>query len=352
MAKRKTKRDERKRRLLFLIFLFVLTIAIGGTATYAWFTSNRTISVDPLEVNVSTVNGLQISADAINWGAKVTVDDLKDAKTNTYTGAVNQLPRTLGAVSTIGNVTTGTLDMYYGTVATAEDGSGKYLLTATKQTEANCYLAACTSKYYVAFDIFIKADADMDIVLSGNSGVVTTDIEEGGVVIASGDRGIQNAARVAFLEEGHIDSGGSVSSIQAAKNATSSEIWEPNYNAHTAQGAANARSVYGITVATDGSAGRLPYNGVKANLTGIDIKETYNSANSTYFGSVPITYETTDINTNDIDFRVEDATLGTAKLQKGITKFRIYWWVEGQDVDAENNATGTGMQLNIEFAIK
>jgi len=72
MAKRGSKKEERKRRLLFLILLFVLTIAIGGTATYAWFTSNRTVTVDPMDVEVTAVNGLQISADARNWKAKVT----------------------------------------------------------------------------------------------------------------------------------------------------------------------------------------------------------------------------------------------------------------------------------------
>ena len=52
----------------------------------------------------------------------------------------------------------------------------------------------------------------------------------------------------------------------------------------------------------------------------------------------------------DVPFRVNQS--GSTKLLKGVTKFRIYWWVEGQDVDAENNATGTAMRLNLEFAIK
>ena len=39
-------------------------------------------------------------------------------------------------------------------------------------------------------------------------------------------------------------------------------------------------------------------------------------------------------------------------LSPGITKYRIYWWVEGQDVDTENNATNSYMTLNLEFSIK
>jgi len=57
MAKRNTKREETKRRLLFLILLFILTLGIVGTATYAWFTSNRTVTVEQIDVEVSAVNG-------------------------------------------------------------------------------------------------------------------------------------------------------------------------------------------------------------------------------------------------------------------------------------------------------
>ena len=338
MAKR-NKKDERKRRLLFLIFLFVLTLTIGAASTYAWFTSNRSISVDPLDVNVTTVNGLQISADGVNWGAKVTRADLEAAKTGEYPAATNQLPATLGAVSTSGKLTAGLLDMYYGVVNTDET-TGNYMLTAEKQTtEINCTGdTECAGKYYVAFDIFIKADTAMDIVMTGNSGVVTT---------GDYDRGIQNSARVAFLKEGQYVATTPVATIQQAKLATEAKIWEPNYNTHTTQGAQNAYSVYGTTVATDGTAGRLNYVGVKSNISspGVNIKNT--TTDTTHFEPVAITFETISGNTEDIDFRV-----GSDKLEAGITKYRVYWWVEGQDVDAENNATGTAMRLNLEFAIK
>ncbi len=335
MAIKKSKKEERKRRLLFLIFLFVLTIAIGGTATYAWFTSNRTIAVDPLDVNVTAVNGLQISADAVKWGAKITREEIEGAKTGDYAGATNQLPGTLGAVSTSGRISAGQLDMYYGVVNT-DEVTRKYMLTATKQTEEiNCTGdTECAGKYYVAFDLFVKADMDMDIVMTENSNVVTT----GGQ-----DRGIQNAARVAFLNEGHYTSETAVATIQGAKGATEAKIWEPNYNTHTTQGAQNAYSVYGTTVATDGTAGRLNYVGVKSAITapGVDISTT--TSDTTHFESVTIAYSTIAGNTENVDF---------ITLQKGITKFRVYWWIEGQDVDAENNATGTAMRLNLEFALK
>ena len=37
-------------------------------------------------------------------------------------------------------------------------------------------------------------------------------------------------------------------------------------------------------------------------------------------------------------------------LQAGITKVRIYMWVEGQDVDCENNASGGDLLYNLQFS--
>ena len=36
-------------------------------------------------------------------------------------------------------------------------------------------------------------------------------------------------------------------------------------------------------------------------------------------------------------------------LAEGITKIRVYMWVEGQDVDCENNASGTDIGFNLQF---
>ena len=46
------------------------------------------------------------------------------------------------------------------------------------------------------------------------------------------------------------------------------------------------------------------------------------------------------------------APSGTSALftiNAGITKVRIYAWVEGQDVDCENDASGTNVTFNIKF---
>ena len=37
-------------------------------------------------------------------------------------------------------------------------------------------------------------------------------------------------------------------------------------------------------------------------------------------------------------------------LSKGISKVRIYMWIEGQDVDCENNAAIGNVALNLGFS--
>ena len=37
-------------------------------------------------------------------------------------------------------------------------------------------------------------------------------------------------------------------------------------------------------------------------------------------------------------------------LKAGVTKVRIYMWVEGQDVDCEDNASGGAVAYNLQFS--
>ena len=85
---KKKKQNKKQRRVLLLLFLMIGTGIIFGTATYAWFTSNKTVSVDPIDVNVTTSSGLQISADATTWKSVLSVDDIKGANV-AYPAAVN-----------------------------------------------------------------------------------------------------------------------------------------------------------------------------------------------------------------------------------------------------------------------
>ena len=352
MAKRKSKKKNQRNKLLLLILLLSLSVLLLVMSTYAWFTSNRNVSVETLDVNVSTVNGLQISTDASNWKARVLKTDIQNAS---YTSGVarNFLPDVLDHMSTAGNVTGGYLDMYHGVVS-ANEATGIYTLTTTKTRETSrtgsCTGTACAAVMnsdgvtidedqilFVAFDLYFKVDAATPIVLTKDSKVdQVRDTSDPTDV----DTGIKNTVRVAFVYEGNVGPGSSAASAQALNAGSNVIIWEPNMDTHTQAGIINATTNYGVTpTASGGSA--LSYKGVNSVIPspGVNISQTNSSA---YFTTVNPTIKTAYGFTTDQTFTT---------LAPGITKYRVYWWVEGQDVDTENGATGKHMTLDLAFSI-
>ena len=47
----------------------------------------------------------------------------------------------------------------------------------------------------------------------------------------------------------------------------------------------------------------------------------------------------------------ETAYLKAFHIDEGVTKVRIYMWVEGQDVDCEDKASGGSLSYNLSFSI-
>ncbi len=329
MKTRKTKRHSARATLLLLLLFSVILLS----SSYAWFTANQTVTISQLEVNVAAQGGLQISADGSKWSALVNKSDLVTAA-STYSDLINQFPSAFEAVSTAGNVTDGKMDMFAGTVL-ADENTGIYELTAEKQTE----VTGTTGKF-IAFDIFFKVEKATNIELTSKSGVK---LKSG-----STSQGIQNAARVAFLVQGTKPDGTALSTIQKQNGATTESgryIWEPNYDVHTAAATQAALGTYGLTISETGEE-RISYDGVKATITdGIalaDAKAT--GANTAYFATTPIAYSTTAaFGTNVTDAQA------IFQLPAGITKVRVYMWIEGQDVDCENNASGADITFDMQI---
>ncbi len=325
---KKKKKDEKKRKIILIIFLFVFSIIVLSSATYAWFSANKNALIDSIDINVATVNGIQVSADAINWDNEVTVEELHDAY-KTYPNALNQFPDTLYGVSTDGSVRGGTLNMYYGLVH--EDVNGNFSLTSRQEHEINCVGDdACDGHHYVAFDIFILATIPSDLVITTNSNV----IDREGI-----DSGGQNAARLGFVYNGTVSETTSVYTAQNQLSGTSSIIWEPNYDVHTEGGVANAKKYYNMTIPRTGGS-LLSYVGINREFN--DEVPFTATKNSPYFTAMkPQITTTVGYNQNQDLMRVP----------AGVSKIRIYLWLEGEDVDFENKAANGKLRLNLELAM-
>ena len=335
MKKEKDKR--RSKRMLLLLLLLFMTGTMLVTSTYAWFTSNETVTVNTITVNVKAEGGIQLSADGTNWKTLLLTTDLTGVHATTYTASVNQIPAQLEPVSTGLNVdATGKLEMFYGTVQANSDGD--FILTAVQSVETESNGSNSTGKF-VAFDLFFKSEDATSLYLTGDSGVTTSDAT---------DKGIKNAARVAFVVLGNTTVDDTVAHIQAlgTSNATSSPVymWEPNYDVHTSNAVAHARDTYAITTTTT-SAARISYDGVIAPISAandVELGDANATTYSSYFQSVTPSYTTVEGNSNSTQI---------FSLSGGVTKVRVYMWVEGQDVDCENTASGGNINYDLVFSI-
>ena len=356
----KQNKKDKKKKMKSLVLILFLTIVLLSTSTYAWFTANRSVSIDPIDVHIAASSGLQISVDASEWKTIISNDDIKTPGeyTSNTTYNLNQLPTELSPVSTTGDVTNGYLTFYKGTVA--GDASGNMALTATA-TGAEQYR---TTGDYIAFDVFLKVDDETaDIYLENGSGVTVTVPQSG----TNPDKGLQYAARYAFVIEGHTNSDDTVANMQKLIGSGSSTavVVEPNYDAHKSGGTTNAARYYGISTATTAASGVDPisYLGVKAAISDPIVLIDTNpgvggSPSNTYFKAIGDLRRTNVAYSNGTDTYTyygkgssDSNLLKLFTLDQGVTKVRVYMWVEGQDVDCENSASGAFLTYKLGFTL-
>ena len=97
------KKNNRKKKLLIPLFFSAFLLM---TTSYAWFTANRMVAIDSLNVHVQADGGLEVSTNAIDWKQVVTVADIVDARQK-YSTSVNQIPERMYPVSSGGNISIG-----------------------------------------------------------------------------------------------------------------------------------------------------------------------------------------------------------------------------------------------------
>ena len=323
---------KRKRRFLFIWFFF-LTIFLS-TITYAWFTSNRLVDLQFFDIHVETDGGLEISENAIDWKNELTVDHLKNAY-KTYPGSLNQVPGVMMPMSTGGGIdANGYLTMFYGKADYG--GNSKYYLTTYRKVEERT-----TEEHndgdYIAFDVFFKTTQERKVYLSSQSFVLP---KEGDSL------GIENSARVAFIREGDMPTESNITTVQNLKTTNENNviIWEPNYDVHTEHGIANARRTYGIDT-TASNASIIPYDGVVGTVTNSAMVEVGDANSTNYpnlFSDVNVDIYTKSNNTTNYEL---------FNISAGITKVRIYMWLEGQDVDSEDRASHGDVRFYLEFTL-
>jgi len=323
------KKKKHKRKIKSMLFLLFLTSISLSTATYSWFSTNRIVYIGELSIKVQAQGGIEISTDAKEWNTMLSQEDIINAN-ETYENSINQLPLTMEPVSTAKKVSNGKLEMFYGYTENVEND---YILMANKNEEQEGNGEESEGKF-MAFDVFLKTTNDTKLYLSNESGAT----------YEGENPGIENSVRFAFLVEGNLPATTDYKIIQNLNKATENTtyIWEPNYDTHSENGIKNAKQVYGINVNSNNNQ-QILYDGIFANITKDDkilIADANQKNYPELFKRVNVDYLTS----SNFDSNIE-----IFSLKAGITKVRIYIWIEGQDVDCENNSAVGDIEFNFQF---
>lgn len=381
--KGKNQKSKRKSEMNAMFFIILLAAVMFIISTYAWFSTQRNVSITNLQGTVEVAEGLEISLDAENWSNGIvlgTEEGQLSIIDNAYTGHHNISPTEMLPVSTLGLVSGNMTDLK---MLRGKFTNSKELREIIPMNETQTDASKNDYPGYFAFDIFLKNSSkndDQDDILQLNydSSLEVLDT-------AKSTTGLQNTARVAFAK---YDGTSDVMADQAtilketagigvgASTAYISDIaiWEPNSNAHAEYIVKNNNRVtwssadataYATKTLDDGRKGfdlntQMPTYALKESAEGAAINDIYkwDGSETTLQKQNVLQTKVTAKASTDPDYAIEDGVQNLVSTSDGTTEFgiapskvsriRIYVWLEGQDVDCINYAShGGGIKVNI-----
>ncbi len=381
--KGKSKRNKRKSEMNAMFFIILLAAVMFIISTYAWFSTQKNVSITNLQGTVQVAEGLEISLDAKNWSNGIvlgTEEGQLSIMDNAYVGHHNISPSEMLPVSTLGLVSGSMTDLK---MLRGKITNSTMLENITETKESVTEPTSLEYPGYFAFDVFLKNDSkdtshDDILQLNYDSSLELLDSSKT-------TTGLQNTARVAFAKySGTSDTIADQDTIlketagtgvgAATVNITDVAIWEPNSNTHVDYIVENNNKVtwsvadasaYATKLLKDGKKGfdtntQLPTYALKDSSVGNTINDIYKWDGSESQIAKQYTLQTklTAKESTSVDYALEDGVQNLVSAKDGTTEFgispsrisriRIYVWLEGQDVDCINWAShGGGIKVNI-----
>ena len=360
----RSKKNKKKSEMNAMFFIILLALVIFIISTYAWFSTQRNVSITNLNGTVEVAEGLEISLDAQNWSNGLVLGEEEgqlDIIDDAYAGNKNLKPSEMLPVSTLGQVSgqQKDLQMLRGKITNSIQLSD---IKAMVETESNP--DSDTFPGYFAFDVFLKNSSkqdDLDDVLQLNY--------DSSLEIMETDKsstGLQNTARVAFAKyNGTSDVMADQATIlketagigvgAGTSYITDVAIWEPNSNDHVEYIVQNNNKITGAGASFNETTQMDTY-GLKSTSIGQTIADIYKWDGTESYLAKQNVLQTTKTSTED--YSIAEGVQNLVSTTDGSTTFgiapnaicriRIYLWLEGQDVDCINYAShGGGIKVNI-----
>ncbi len=321
--------------LMFLTAIFLII------SSYAWFSTSLNVRIKFFDLVVSTDTGLFISLDGVNFSEniEVSVDSIIRDLRAVYPNHTNQWAvGGLWPVSSLGirNSNSDRFDMFIGEIyrpiGREKDDEIKYLNT-NRYNE----IGPSASNVYVAFDIFLKNVSGSPY----NDNLYFTDdtyIDFDGEVHEETQEkmsGIMNSLRMGIVKIGSVSLNAEVNTIQNIRcnNNCQAIIYEPNKTRHSDISIENAAKL-GIDL-VDGV-----YSPTYAVINPGKKLEHFSG-----HGGRPLD---TDHFALQRTIAFEEFDNPIFDIPNGITKLRVYVWIEGQDIDSlETHSIGAPIFIAI-----
>ena len=304
------KKTFKKRAFISAIAMLIVSAIVLTSATYAWFSMAKRVEVESMELNVTSPEGIQISANTSAFTTKLTVDNIKGIdetaagkRFNAYEGNMNNVPETVKPSSSGFALTNNGYPQWY-------DGS------INDAGTMDVYRTDEVGSGLVAFDIFVKVKSKTTVKFGKST------------VTCEGNPELPTAMRIALVNCGTVAEKADSTEILAAKpQANGYKIYEVDAANHTATATIAGASGIMNTEVINGAKTNVPTSSQYSNIiTGNGIAwKTYS----------PIT-------------NASDATIDVAA---GITRMRVYMWMEGNDVDCANDVAGSTLNFNLVLEI-
>lgn len=319
---------------IVIVFLGVLFIF----SSYAWFSTALNVKVKKFNMVVARNGGLTISFDGINFNSYVEIsrDVLITNLGSTYPNHVNQWALN-GLTPISSNGISGDNNYFFDIFAT----SGVKYRNRKKENGfiyTNKVVDTAPRSYnnYIAFDLFFKN-------VTGSPVADNLYFEEGTSITMTSDgneemKGLTNSLRIGIVKVGTVPHGSDVSTIQNMKCQGTCEaiIYEPNSKNHTDLSIERAMK-YDINL-IDGK--RFPTYAMIKEGGPIYVKDNVSGSPNldlNYFSLQNTIHE-------------EDFERPLFEIPDGITKARVYLWIEGQDIDSlETDSEGADLYIDISF---
>lgn len=300
------KKTFKKRAFISAIAMLIVSAIVLTSATYAWFSMAKKVEVESMELNVTSPEGIQISANTSAFTTKLTVDDINGTSSTrfkAYEGHINNIPETIKPSSTILENSGSKINWFDGSI----NDSGMMQISRINNE---------VGSGLTAFDLFVKVK-DAQTVKFGSTTVTCADNPE-----------VVTAMRVALISYGTVEEKADASAIQNGQivGRTTYELDASNHTSTVNEALAAGKTIpefkgirYASSVRPDSN-----FSNIVTNTSNV-----YNVV-----GTVAKT-----------------ASAATIKVGAGITHLRVYMWMEGNDVDCANDVAGSTINFNLVLEI-